>query len=364
MHGILYTDKDGNALSPLYSWQDERGNLPFENSTYAKVLSSRSGYTVATGYGTVSVFYDTVNGLIPENTASFCTIGDFVAMKLANCKAPVLNQTNASSLGLFDLEKGGWDRDAIINAGLPLSLFPKTTNMILEVGKTKDGVSVFTAIGDNQASVYGAENSPDTVIVNIGTGSQVSVITDEYCVSPSGLEIRPYLNGRYLLSGCALCGGYSYKLLKDFFNSVTGGNPQIDYDTMNDWAKDALKECLPTTTPLFRGTRANPDIRASITGLSETNFNAKALTLSTLNGISKELKDLYDQIVLITGKKSNLVGSGNAIRLNPVLREIIKSDYNADLKIPTHTEEAAFGVALIGAEQIEKTSLKKFVKYL
>ena len=26
MHGILYTDKDMNALSPLYTWQDARGS--------------------------------------------------------------------------------------------------------------------------------------------------------------------------------------------------------------------------------------------------------------------------------------------------------------------------------------------------
>ena len=28
MHGILYTDEKGNSGSPLYSWQDGRGNLP------------------------------------------------------------------------------------------------------------------------------------------------------------------------------------------------------------------------------------------------------------------------------------------------------------------------------------------------
>ena len=26
MHGIVYTDKNGNAVSPLYTWQDGRGN--------------------------------------------------------------------------------------------------------------------------------------------------------------------------------------------------------------------------------------------------------------------------------------------------------------------------------------------------
>ena len=39
MHGILYLDNRGNAVSPLYTWQDERGNLPFdEHRSWAEYL--------------------------------------------------------------------------------------------------------------------------------------------------------------------------------------------------------------------------------------------------------------------------------------------------------------------------------------
>ena len=30
MHGILYTDVGGRAVSPLYTWQDRRGDLPWQ----------------------------------------------------------------------------------------------------------------------------------------------------------------------------------------------------------------------------------------------------------------------------------------------------------------------------------------------
>ena len=33
MHGILYLDGEGNAVSPLYTWQDARGDAPCEKST-------------------------------------------------------------------------------------------------------------------------------------------------------------------------------------------------------------------------------------------------------------------------------------------------------------------------------------------
>ena len=34
MHGIVYTDCNGMAISPLYTWQDGRGNLPYGDTTY------------------------------------------------------------------------------------------------------------------------------------------------------------------------------------------------------------------------------------------------------------------------------------------------------------------------------------------
>lgn len=364
MHGILYVDTNGQAASPLYSWQDERGNLPFENSTYATVLSARSGYKMATGFGCTSVFFDATNGNIPKSAVSFCTIGDYIAMRLSGRKTPLLNETNAASLGLYDVQNHHWDFSAIARAGISEQLFPEVSPKVERLGKTADGAYVFTAIGDNQASVYGAEQSPDSLIVNIGTGSQISVITDEYCTPVAGCELRPYFKGRYLALGCALCGGYAYKLLKDFFNSLFDGNETITYEVMGKWAESAFNAHLPTTSPLFRGTRTNPSLRASITGLSENNFNAQTLTLSVLKGISKELKDFYDALTPLTGERTHLVAAGNAIRLNPVLRKIIQEDYGKQLHVPAHKEEAAFGAALLAAETLEEKDLKSFIRYV
>ena len=40
MHGIVYLDTDGRCLSPLYTWQDERAALPF-NETESCALVCR-----------------------------------------------------------------------------------------------------------------------------------------------------------------------------------------------------------------------------------------------------------------------------------------------------------------------------------
>lgn len=363
MHGILYVDKNGQAVSPLYSWQDERGNMAYSNSTYVQTLSCRSGYKLATGFGTVSVFYDAINGKIPKQAVSVCTIGDYVAMKLSHRTKPLLHETNAASIGLYDVQKHKWDCEAIKKAGLPLELFPEVSLKMVSLGETEKGAYVYNAVGDNQASVYGSLREDDSLLVNIGTGSQVSVLVKDYCVPAEGCEIRPYFKGNYLLLGCALCGGYSYRLLKNFYNSIFEGEERISYEKMNTWAKEAKNKFLPEFSTTFRGTRQDPNRLASIKFLSEENFNVQALTLSVLKGISAELKKYYEILAIHAGERKNLVGAGNAIRLNPVLREILQEDYKKELYIPANKEEAAFGAALLAAEAKEKCDLKNFISY-
>ena len=39
MHGIVYIDKEGNAVSNLYTWLDERGNQRYQDTTYVEYMS-------------------------------------------------------------------------------------------------------------------------------------------------------------------------------------------------------------------------------------------------------------------------------------------------------------------------------------
>lgn len=100
MHGILYIDNKGDAVSPLYTWQDARGNEIYkDDKTYAGYLSDITGYPLATGYGLVTHFYNVVNNLVPPTAKKLCTIMDYVVMKLIGKNQPVMDCSNAASLG-------------------------------------------------------------------------------------------------------------------------------------------------------------------------------------------------------------------------------------------------------------------------
>lgn len=93
MHGILYTDEQGQAVSPLYTWQDQRGNLPFGDTTYAEYLGS------CPGYGGVTDFYNRMNGIRPAEAVCCCTIADYLGMKLCGLSQPVIHSSNLASFG-------------------------------------------------------------------------------------------------------------------------------------------------------------------------------------------------------------------------------------------------------------------------
>ncbi len=71
MHGILYVDKAGRECSPLYTWQDGRGDLlERDGPSTAARLSAALGSRVSTGMGIVTHAFNAAHGLVPREAAS------------------------------------------------------------------------------------------------------------------------------------------------------------------------------------------------------------------------------------------------------------------------------------------------------
>lgn len=360
MHGILYVDKNGNAVSPLMTWQDERGNLPSQSGkSYAKELSELTGYYLATGFGTVTHYYNKKNNLVPEAAVTFCTIPDYISMRLAGLQKPILHASMAASLGLFSVQQGAFDCNAIEKSGMEISFFPDVQKEEVSIGIWREGVKVSQAFGDNQASFLGSVDDQSHVLVNVGTGSQLSVLGTDIREFDH-LECRPFMKGYYLYVGAPLCGGYGYALLKTFFEGVfemCGEKPAADiYQFMNEAgrkSKDKGVSLLVDTR--FRGTRKDPKICGKIENITPYNFEAGAMVYGFLEGICQELLDLYQEYE-DTSKSAGgdvskevyrwITGSGNGIRKNPLLQEIICEKFSKDMKIPLYAEEASYGSAL------------------
>ena len=96
--------------------------------------------------------------------------------------------------------------------------------------------------------------------------------------------------------------------------------------------------------PLFDGTPAAMDERARFEGLSAANFTPGNLARALLNGVARELHGAYRQAVALgAGERTTLVGSGNGLRLNPVLRRELARLFGRPPVIGSFREEAAVG---------------------
>ncbi|MBE6705123.1 MAG: hypothetical protein E7583_07670 [Ruminococcaceae bacterium] len=329
MHGIVYIDKDGNACSHLYTWQDGRGDLPYKGTTYAKYIGG------STGFGCVTDFYNCENGVRPENAVAFCTIHDYFVMRLCGRKTPLIHTSDAASFGCFD----------IVNMRFTNGLDLDVTADFAIAGEYR-GIPVSVAIGDNQASVFSCIKEGD-LLLNFGTGSQISAICDKVIIGEN-IETRPYFGGKYLCVGAALCGGRAYSLLKEFYREIleyVGDFDEKQVYAIMDKMLEKHSSSSMTADTRFAGTRADSSITGKIIGITTENFHPSDLTYAVLCGMTDELYGMFEGKDI---KYTSLVGSGNGIRKNPALVKIVQERFGMKMKIPSHLEEAAVGAAMFG----------------
>ena len=339
MHGILYVNARGESVSPLYTWQDSTGDdmLP---------VLREQGLHVSSGYGLATHLHLQRAGKIPADAVRLSTISDYVAMTLCSKTYPVLSSDMAAGWGCFDLQKREFFTDKLARAGVDSSYLPEVVKGYAVIGETRDGVPVVCSMGDNQAAVRGSvKNESDSLLVNVGTGSQVSFVTREYVDVSGDVELRPY-GEEYVLAGSALCGGRAYAILERFYREITGHEC---YGMMAEHAEEFLKSGgkawdVETT---FMGTRSDPAKRGSISGISEDNFKPGALTVGVIRGILWELHGMYDTMRKLTGREARvIVGSGNGMRKNALMQRLAGEMFGMRVEIPALTEEAACGAAL------------------
>jgi sugar (pentulose or hexulose) kinase len=372
-HGVVVVD-DLRPLTPLVNWQDRRGEEAYAGGPLTYVEEAirragadaprRTGCRLAAGYMGVTLFWMRSNGLLPA-AGKACFLADYFGALLTGT-APVTDPTCAASSGILDVRAGAWDAGLVAALGLPLALFPEVrpsgaplgplTAALAGATGLPEGLPVFGGVGDNQASFLGSvADRGDSVLVNVGTGGQVSAYADGFGFDPL-LETRPFPGGGYLLACAGLCGGRSYALLERFFRQAgeqlcgaPAGEPL--YAAMNRLADSAPRGAGGLVCePFFTGTRHRPELRASWAGASAENFTPANVTRALLEGMARAFRAGYDAIGRAGGGgKGRLVGAGNGLRENAVLARCVADEFGLPLRVPRHREEAAYGAALLAA---------------
>ncbi|MDA0748862.1 MAG: FGGY family carbohydrate kinase, partial [bacterium] len=258
MHGMLLVSEKGDPIGPFVGWQDRRGMEPMPGGDGSYVDRMRAvaqevgakGCRPTSGYLGTTLFWLAQQGFLPDEAFTASFLPDYIVAVLTGSR-PVTDATDAAGTGLYDVLEGDWHTELIEALGLSEKWLSEVlasgtrvgglTRTVAAFTELPEGLPVFVACGDNQASFAGSvrvyENS---LLVNVGTGGQVSAHV-ERALSAEGLEARPFMDGAFLMVGAGLVGGRSYAWLRDFFREVGGaffgGQSDEDlYEQMNKLA--------------------------------------------------------------------------------------------------------------------------------
>ena len=376
-HGTVIIDSNLRPLTPFINWQDQRGNEPCslagENgrtwievarNRFDEATTKRTGCQLHTGFMASTLFWLDQNKLLPTGGTA-CFLADLFSASVTSSSIRT-EPTNAGGSGVFNAASRQFDAAAIDGLNLNPSFFPNVHEVDQTIGVLKgnlvrefglpDGMPVFPAIGDHQASFLGSvANRYESVLLNVGTGAQVAVFTED-TEFQAPIELRPFPISGNLLSNVGLAGGWSFQvvasLLRGIGCSIFGQTlDEFPYTTMTELAASAPPrsgglEFVPT----FSGTRSNPRQTGSLVGMTPDNLTPENLVRSVLEGMARGFREAYDQIVEVTGqRKSSLVGAGNGLRENAVLADLVASEFGLRVKLGRHQEEAARGAALVAA---------------
>lgn len=368
MHGIIGLNKKKEAVTNLVTWQDKSGEivLPDGTTLLDEIKKLTDAETLANGYGIVTLYkwlnYDKRNDI-----DSFCTVADYFALILTDNKHEVvMSPTMAHSIGLFDVYTNNWLNDRIKDLRLEVFNFPeiKVNSHIIGYTEGKSGnIPIVCAIGDNQSSFLGSvTNKRESILLNVGTGTQLSFLISKdevevYNKYVDGFEtqLRPFDNHYYLVATSFLNGGSVYDALFNFFREIGTNLFNIEnldkkalWENMERLARENLKKKNTlSVSPLLEGQRKNAIQKGSITNLTSTNFHPENLILAFLKGLADYYKSGY--FPELENRIKYICGSGNGLKKNSLLSDIIEETFGHPLYLTPYNEEAAVGAAINAA---------------
>jgi sugar (pentulose or hexulose) kinase len=232
-------DARGEVIEPIINWQDKRGDVRLpkygHRSTVEAMMALLAGpefedlgiATLPSGYLGATLFHIKENDpALFDRIRHVALPGDFIRGKLLGACDFATDPTNACGTGLFNTRLNQWHESVIAKLGLPSALLPRVHSTTAIAGALPDaiarslglqpGVPVTYGGGDNQMSLLGngllSGDSP--VLINIGTGAQISKVTPRYARAV-GVDTRSYFNGAYVFVGASMGGGRNYAQLRD-----------------------------------------------------------------------------------------------------------------------------------------------------
>jgi len=339
MQGFVLVNSQGEPLSNYISWLDQRVS-PAEFAELAAQLTPEErdelGNDLKPGIALPILVWLKRHGALPSGDAMPVSLPDFVAARLSGA-VPVMEPTQAAAFGALSLSTMDWHREVIAKLGLDGLRWPDVRPTGSVAGAWQ-GAPCYVAVGDQQCALAGALLAPRELSVNIGTGSQVSILTAS--PQPQGVQLRPYFHGRFLRTVTHIPGGRALGPLIRLLTEI-GGAPEEDA-----WRYiESAIASVPST-----------DLRASIAffpgpcgyggfleNLHDGNLAIGHVFRAVFESMARNYAACARRIDPL-GEAVAVVFSGGVARRIPLLRDLTAAELNLPPRLSPSAEETLSGL--------------------
>ncbi len=368
MHGVLLLDRQGRPLTPFVTWQDGRAA---ERPGWLDELRRRSGRPLHPGYGAVTLAWWSTQPRRPSPDACAANIGDFAVANLCGVARPPVAASIAHSWGLADPHSPRWDGRAVARLGIPAGWLPTlvadggragaVTRFAARQWGLPARIPVAAAVGDQQAAALCTLRDPvSDLAITIGTGAQAAVVVEmrpDAVAQGATWELRPFFDGRALLTAASLNGGAAWlwfaRAVQQWCAAAAGRGPSRPalLRRLNRLGARTRQEVH--VEPLWFGERGDEVRPGCVSGLAGDPPSLGALARGVARGIARNLRMRLPSEAF-RGRR-RVVGSGNALRRNPLLRAMICEEFGLPLVLSRAAEETAWGAALVARRLVAGT---------
>ena len=360
MHGFELFNNRG-ALNDFVSWQDMRAVGVDGRQDIAASLRSiagdylfrRNGVELRNSHS-ICPLYHLLREKDLYEPCNFAMMGDSLIRHLTGNIVPI-HPTVAASSGLYDLEKEDWNHELIALLSLDHICFPKVS-MEREASTYYNFngrlIPIYTAVGDHQAAVLGSGAMDGDVVINIGTGGQISFV-DNALSFDDNYETRPFFSGRTLRALTQLYSGRALdvlmKLVLDVGQNVYGLNTEAGpelWEKINDLAQEAEKNLLDRELEINMSF-FNPE-GGLIGDINTGNLRVANIFLAAYRNMAECYYRALKQLGLETSSLNSIIGAGGVLHKTTLLQRLMAERFGLELKISPGSEDVMLGLLRLG----------------
>lgn len=355
MHSLVFCDALGNPHSEIITWQDQRTGQLFGGSgrssfdSLKEVLNGwnfrRLGNEFRAGLPLTQLFHLKQSGRLPEKLYP-ANLMDFVVSNL--CKTPpVTDSTNAEAHGLFDVVDGCWDEQLIRHLELDVLIWQEVkdhgavSGVFIHKGKE---IPCYVPIGDQQAALLGSFLQPRELSLNIATGSQVGLLSNECELGE--FQTRPYFEGKFLKTITHISAGRSLNMLIRLFTEVSAS--QMDSDQVWDYIQSEVAKKQTTDLEVSVTYYGGPLGSAGyIANMHEANMTLGDVFSAAFNGMAQNYHDCACRLSP-NRDWQGIVFSGGLVSKMPALQRLILDKFdNTSFRMNELKEDTLTGLLLL-----------------